>query len=408
MELTRRKLITIFGFAIGAAASYGMFCRIAGAYKEKRDYYKTYRIFNEEGVINAYNSKGEIDFSGIDAAKVINESLSNLKEYKIWKETVEIKGDFTLDSVINIPSYVTLEINGILRSGNTGKNTNIDLINIENQSNIDIIGGELIGKGPKDDTTGWGIRTLGKDLQNNNIVISGLYAHDFRQSGIAINKSEYGCIVNSCKCENNGLNGIGFGDAHDFIARNNSCRGNLDTGLNVEDGWDFELIDNTCTQNIRHNLQLEHGVRGKIIGGRYSGSHELYGISIRNRALKGRETEKSQDIDITDVFVDSNALSGLMIQSSERINVIRGTFKNNGQKESGDGITITDDHDNLSKNNSIEHTICYDDQINKTQNYGIQEISGDNNTIIDNDVRNNIMKKIKIVGPNTIEKNNIY
>lgn len=370
-----------------------------------RDSDKAYRIVNERGTIRAYDSKGNADFRGIDAAKVINDALGDLEKDRIWKEIVEIRGNFTLNSPINIPSYVTVEINGILKLG--GKD--YDLINITNQKNIDIIGGELAGKGSDNGTTGWGIRTSGSGLQNNYIFISGVYAHDFRKSGIAINKSQSGVIVENCTCNNNGLNGIGFGDIYGFVARNNYCKSNLDTGLNIEDGWNFVLSDNTCIENIRHNLQLEHGVTGKIVRGIYSESNQFYGISIRNRAIEDRKHEKSKDIDLIDVYVSNNAQSGLIIQSSERVNVIGGTFKNNGQKDpkKHDGIMITDDGVNLSLYNSIAHVACYNDQTNKTQNYGIQEARGDYNIIIDNDVRNNISTIIKIVGSHTIVRNNI-
>lgn len=322
-----------------------------------------YRVANVDNIVNVYDVSGNIMFSNIDASTSIQYALNHLSSGRDIQEKVIVETDLTINSAVDISSFTFLELNGILRQGGL----NHDLININNKHDITISGGELIGLGSKNGDKGWGIRTTGSNKQNFNIIIKNLKAYDFRSSGIALNQLNKNGLVQNCICNNNGLNGIGFGDDIDIIAKGNYCEGNRDSGLNIEDVWDFEFIDNTCVKNVRHNLQIEHGVNGSITNGIYADG-DGDGINIRNRASP--ESGISKDIKVTGADSHNNVKNGLTIISSERIIIENNKFNNNGE-------------------------------------YGVEEQSGDHNKIISNDLRNNGEKGYKIVGDHSIAKDNI-
>ena len=229
-------------------------------------------------------------------------------------DALELKGDFQVTGTLTPRTNNTIKINGSIKQNKP----DADLFNFSNQHDVLIEGGELIGMGKENGTTGWGIRTQGSNKQAYNITFKDLTCHDFRQSGIALNQLSRGGLVENCICNNNGQNGIGFGDVIGVTAKNNKCSGNRDSGINFEDAWDFKALDNNCTANGRHNLQVEHGVDGQITGGNYSeGLGD--GIQIRNRA---DTLERSKNITISGVTTVNNPGGNINIIESDNIIVI--------------------------------------------------------------------------------------
>ena len=77
----------------------------------------SYIIFKDGGLIKAKNGRtGQIEFSGTDAATVIQQALNALTPDRIWKEKVVCKGNFTVTKSILLPSYTILEVHGVLKA----------------------------------------------------------------------------------------------------------------------------------------------------------------------------------------------------------------------------------------------------------------------------------------------------
>jgi len=120
--------------------------------------YQPYKFLVEalDGRFVAQDDRGRIRYSGKDAATVIQKALGGLTTGRTWKETVKLKGQFTIDTPIKIPSYTTLDLEGAylkladLFAYNEGLLRNEDFS--AGNSYIDIIGGVIDGN--KDNQTG--------------------------------------------------------------------------------------------------------------------------------------------------------------------------------------------------------------------------------------------------------------
>ncbi len=76
----------------------------------------SYIIFKDGGLIKAKNGRtGQIEFSGKDAATVIQSALNALTPNRTWKETVRLKGVFEISDPIYLPSYAVLEGPAVIR-----------------------------------------------------------------------------------------------------------------------------------------------------------------------------------------------------------------------------------------------------------------------------------------------------
>lgn len=116
-------------------------------------------------------STGQRDWTSTNSSAVINSALGNLTSGRTWSETVYLKGNFTINAPIQVPSYVDLAINGKITLAD-GSDCNM----IEN---ADRVGGnsEMVIRGVEwavldgnqaEQTTGNGI-----DIFNNNVLVSG-------------------------------------------------------------------------------------------------------------------------------------------------------------------------------------------------------------------------------------------
>jgi len=256
---------------------------------------------------------------------------------------IELAGNFIVSGTLTPKSNSTIYINGMIRETKTES----DLFNFSNSHDIKITSdgiGEFIGMGKANGTTGWGIRTQGSNKQSYNITFSNLKIHDFRQSGIALNQLSKGGLVENCQCDDNGQNGIGFGDLIGVIARNNRCASNRDCGVQFEDAWDFISMDNICDANGRHNCQVEHGVNGKITGGRYiNGVGD--GIQIRDRAPP--DVGVSENVQVTGACIKNNATNGITL-----INTIKISATNNTIYKNGTPISVIGGNENITNPNN--------------------------------------------------------
>ena len=103
---------------------------------------------NDSNKIKARNGfTGAIDYSGTDAATVINNAISNLAPGRTTKQCVKVKGNLTINTAIDVPDYTILD----LRQAHLtlADNVNASVIKVHNGTGVayfvDIIGGYIDG-----------------------------------------------------------------------------------------------------------------------------------------------------------------------------------------------------------------------------------------------------------------------
>lgn len=200
----------------------------------------SFLVFIEDGTVKALNCwTGEVQFSGNDAATVINNALNALTPGRTWREKVVVKGNFTITDTIKIPSYTIFEIQGKLTLAD-GVNKNV----IENSdpangnTEIVIMGGVVDAN------------KAGQTVANNCIkitkstyvsVIGVTVQNAYRSSaetangeGIYFDGCSYGIMANNyaLNCDKNGLKVRDLsGDFYHIVIANNVCVGNRDAGI---------------------------------------------------------------------------------------------------------------------------------------------------------------------------------
>jgi len=168
----------------------------------------SYMVFqDEDGLIYGKNWRGANEFSGEDAAAVINNALSALTPGRTWKETVVPKGGFTLNSALDIPSYTELRLMGKLTLDN---NVNDSIIKATGKNDIAIIGGILDGN-RNNQTAGHGVELV----SCNEIVVRGtkiLNVKDDGVHGLTLTKS----LIEGIRAENCGGAGVWLNNGSNY------------------------------------------------------------------------------------------------------------------------------------------------------------------------------------------------
>src|SRR3989304_4499285 len=110
-------------------------------------YPASYIIHEDNSTYYAQGFGGLPNQSGTDAATVIQNALNNLTAARTWTERVILKGNFTVNTTLLVPSYTDIEIQGRV-STTTQTFTffkNSDQTN--GNSHISIHGGHIDGNG---------------------------------------------------------------------------------------------------------------------------------------------------------------------------------------------------------------------------------------------------------------------
>lgn len=121
---------------------------------------------------------GEVEFSGADAATVMQAALNGLTAGRTWEEKVLLKGNFILTSTITLDSYTILELNGKITLGSGADCTILQAIN---KTSIRILGGEWDGN-----RVNQAADSFGFDFQNcTNLLVRDVNVHDIKHNGTA-------------------------------------------------------------------------------------------------------------------------------------------------------------------------------------------------------------------------------
>jgi hypothetical protein len=214
----------------------------------------SYVVWTDGTYVYAKNGKtGAIEFSGTDAASVIQSALNALTSGRTWKEKVVLKGEFVLNSMINLTSYLHLELQGSLKLAN---NKDVTMLYGAGLTHLEISGGIMDGNSPNQTPppTLWGL-TKGAiiGLDNcTNVIIRDIFAKNARLWALWLER-----------CEN-------------FVVSNI----NFDTGVVVSDG---------VTGRNQDGLHIVSCRRG-VINGLYGiVGDEFFGVSANY--AKGETSE---------------------------------------------------------------------------------------------------------------------
>jgi len=142
-----------------------------------------YVIYKKDATYYARASPetGYSNYSGTDAATVIQSALNALMPARTWKERVILKGDFLLESIpagnvaacIEPKSYTVIQVDAKLK---LAAGVNAHVIDIKGASDVEICGGEIDGNGANQTADVHCIR--GESVTRVNI--HDMYIHDGR------------------------------------------------------------------------------------------------------------------------------------------------------------------------------------------------------------------------------------
>lgn len=201
------------------------------------------------------------------------------------------------------------------------------------------------------------------------------------------------------------------------VLSNNIVRGMPRAGINIQ-FTDRTVLSGNQVEDCGTGIQLGTAVGCTVQGNRVercrmgmwlaaSSKHNLIANNIaRDNALStshGIQCFNAQLNLFLGNLCDRNGRSGIACYAGSHDNVIEANqCFNNGVQGAYAGIEVRDSNDCYVKGNK-----CFDDQLTKTQDYGI--LTGgtaDFNVIIDNDVRNNQVGGLQLTGANNIIRDN--
>ena len=354
----------------------------------------SYIIFKEGNKTYAKNgTTGNIEYEDPDSASVIQYTLNNLTSNRTWKETVIIKGNYTINSTITIPEHTRIIINGQLKLKN---NADFDMILIEN-GYVEIYGGVIDGNKANQTTAEkYPIKINGA----KNVTISNVRFKDSYDDALEI-MTGTNITVQNCVFENCGASGPVGPDAIDINSGNSIKILNNYIENPYDDGIDIEGVDNTiirgntiknaggtaieannCTYlKIIQNCVITTGLYGiwlgttsprAIISQNYVTDSANDGIVVTGSSFaivignvlyaNGRHgillTNSADDTQIIGNACIDNASNGINIADSLRVTVVGNRCKGNvyGVAEAGTSdYTLLDG--NILLNNTYAHSV---------------------------------------------------
>lgn len=240
----------------------------------RQRYTCSYLIFDDGTDAYAQNgTTGAIDYGGpadngatdgADDQAVIQAALNGLTAARTWKEKVIIKGDFTIDSSLFVPSYTVIEVQGSITLGagvaaDSAIFWNSDIVG--GNSEIEIFGGILDGNTANQVNECDPIRM--RNISNSSF--HHLKIINARNNAIRIRESSY-VLVESLDIDTTTLNsGVNYLDVdHGLIV---DCRINNteQAGVAFEDdplsslSCTYCLVANTVVSNTNlHGIDFEH------------------------------------------------------------------------------------------------------------------------------------------------------
>jgi parallel beta-helix repeat protein len=390
----------------------------------------SYIIWKDGSTISAKNGHtGQIDYSGTDAATVINVALNGLTAGRTWKEKVLVKGNFTIVTTISIPSYTILEIQGKLKLADSSPIGTYMLASV-NSFNIEIFGGLLDGNMANQDP---GLHAHIIHFSNvANALIQDIETINASYDHIILTDGSKDIVIDSWIGD--GGRGDGFNplEASNIIVKNSIARNMIVDGFHISDGSSqVSVIGCISYNNTINGISIYNShrnvVEGNIVYGNHSGIYLMAADASYNNILNNQIMNNTQYGIIANAVVsDYLNISGNIITGGTAglrlINSKYCTIQGNLiQGVAGYGIVLTGGATygyHIVTDNIIKDITDGDDGIYLNNNYNlvsnniikdvasasVREEGGiDHNTITDNEVTQTIVK----VGANTKVQRNI-
>ncbi len=240
-------------------------------------------------------TNGQIDFQSINVTTVWNYASGNLTSGRTWKEKILMKGNFTINSSLYVPSYTILEIQGKLTLLNgTRKNMIENADTVNGNSYIEILGGELDGnKANIADAGAYPVQSgiyLGGVC--TNIIIKGVTIRNTVRDGILIGYTPTAyagpqkIVVTECTVLDCGKTGSDCGDAIsgigcvNVIVSNNKCFGMYRHGVIFRGSRDITIEGNICNGSIINDGICLYNSKYTTINGNVCSNNTNHGIVL--------------------------------------------------------------------------------------------------------------------------------
>lgn len=163
---------------------------VASQYEALRDGYAireqvpaTYVVWKQDGTYYGDHCLGTgVDYSGTNAASVINSAISVLTSGRTWNETVLLKGNITLTDKILMDSYTTLEISNNLALADSSDISMIENSNISTRLDHVLITGQGTIDHNRANNTGtiYGINLFCRDSEISNLHFTNMVDYSIR------------------------------------------------------------------------------------------------------------------------------------------------------------------------------------------------------------------------------------
>lgn len=352
-----------------------------------------YVVWSDGITVYAVNGEnGTIDYSGSDAATIIQNALDGLTSSRTWRETVVVKGNLTITTGITIPSYTRLDLYGcVLTESNSFGNDGIFTIE-KGTTEIDIFGGVLNGNDTNQTATvdNWGIYFggIGSGAVPTNLHFKDIITKNFLWAGIV------GSAENSI-FENLWSNGTGnlsnttdpphafyFDQCEGIFIKNLFSDGDSN-GLKISNSSEV-YVDNCIIRNCVANAGgqttssfLIQAVDNSKFSNIYiDGTATLYGLEVSGTSLLVNNLEFS-NIYIMGALDGFYLLPGSGANTNVRINGgeitacrNRGIFFGRTNYGSISNILVHDNNVAVGGYPDIRIAVCNDIQLSNIQTYG--------------------------------------
>ena len=268
------------------------------------------------------------------------------------------EGTYTVSSSIAIiSSNVTLVGAGAATKIFLANGANVDVISATWGQNIVIANLCIDGNKANQTAASSGIKFT--NVENSRI--SGCRIEKSKDCGVYLDSSSRNVITNST-VESGGNLGIYLSSSNNNTVMGNTIESNSSDGIFCSGSNNNTVMGNTIKSNSSDGIFC-NGANNNTITGNTSESNGGSGIQLYS----------SSNNSVTGNTIKSNGSYGIMIASSNNNVVVGNVVMNNSKSVAGayDGIYIS-----TSDYNVITSNRCTDDQLVKTQGYGINIFNG--------------------------------
>jgi|GEM_PF-5192760 len=309
----------------------------------------SYIIYSENNKTYAINGRnGVIEYSDTDASTVIQKAINALNPIRTWKETIVLRGNFTLSTIMSVPSWTTIYARDAIINVKDSA-----FIRFNNVNYSDFIGGIIDGNlqtnGEKSNrvmvlsNTSY-IKILDVEIRNggyyglniwqgNNNTFDSVWSHHNYRHGIHIGSDAigkgYGNVFINCRAEYNGQAGI------------------ADRGSTVENNLYNSYINCVTNNNTNYGLSLEMPFSN--IG--------KYSITVINHTSEHNGKDgillSFVEAKIMNPIIRYNSGSGILMQGVQNSYISDPIINNNKKVSYYAGIRIVDRYSLASKNISV-------------------------------------------------------